>query len=171
MNPHDFWTEAFETHYHPLCRRVRTHLTKGNAAEAEEISSEAFLRVIQYAKYPEAITNLLAYLYVTARRIFILKRRRENLHNMERLDDLVGAGREPKVEFDVHSLLETKEYEAAFKVKRGPLTSREKVLLKLHLEGYACDEIAALLNEDERLTRSDLNKVRSKVRYRLSKDK
>jgi DNA-directed RNA polymerase specialized sigma24 family protein len=172
MNRHDaFWTGAFETHYHPLCRRVRTHLTKGNAEEAEEISSEAFARAIKYVKYPEAITNLFAYLFVTARRIFILKRRGENSQNMESLEGLVEAGREPKVEFDVHLFMETKEYEAAYKARRGPLTAREETLLKLHLKGYACDEIAALLYEDERATRSDLNKVRAKVRYRLSKGK
>jgi DNA-directed RNA polymerase specialized sigma24 family protein len=170
MTQHDaFWTEAFKTHYLSLCRRVRTHLTKGDAAEAEEISSEAFARAMKYAKYPEAITNLFAHLFVTARRIFILKRRGENSQNMESLEGLVEAGREPKFEFDVHLFMETKEYEAAYKARRGPLTAREETLLKLHLEGYACDEIAAMLSEDRRQTRADLNRVHAKVRYRLAK--
>src|SRR5687768_1540622 len=116
MTRHDaFWTEAFKTHYHPLCRRVRTHLTDGDAAEPEEISCEAFVLAMSYVKYPEAVKNLLAYLFVTACHIFFLKRRKENSQNMESLEGLVEAGREPRAESDVQRFLETREYEATLK--------------------------------------------------------
>ncbi len=166
-----FWTEAYETHFERLYAYALHRLTNGNQGEAEELAGEAFLRAMKYVKEPEAVKNLLAYLFVTARRILILKRRRENSQNMQSLESLVEAGREPKVEFDVHSFLETEEYVAAYKLKRGPLPRREETLITLHLEGYTCSEIAAILQEDERVTRSDLNRVRAKVHYRLSKVK
>jgi RNA polymerase sigma factor (sigma-70 family) len=171
MKNADFWSHAFITHYHPLCHRVCVHLTDGNAAEAEEISSEAFVLAMVYVPYPEAIINLFAYLFDTARHVSFRKRRREQPNRIESLEGLVETGREPAAESDAERFLETREYEATLRVKRGPLTPREKVLLKLHLKGYTCDEIAALLHESEGATRSDLNAVRSKVRYRLSKGK
>jgi DNA-directed RNA polymerase specialized sigma24 family protein len=75
----------------------------------------------------------------------------------------------PAIEPDVLRILENEDLLKQLSDKRGPLTPREQLLLTKHLEGYNCAEIAAVLGEDKRLTRSDLNAVRVKVRYRLQK--
>jgi RNA polymerase sigma factor (sigma-70 family) len=162
-----FWAAAYENHFDRLCSRAR-RLTNGDAAEAEDLVGEAFLRAIMYVKHPEDIVNLFAYLWTTARRVLIVKRMRDSALPTESLDAMIEAGREPKVEPEVFRVLERKELEAAMTVGQGPLTSREKQLLRLHLLGYACGEIAARMGEDVRVTRTDLNAVRAKVRYRLS---
>ncbi len=71
------------------------------------------------------------------------------------------------MEPDILRILENKDLQSAMTVKRGVLTLREKTLLEQYLMDYKCEEIAKNLNEDVRLTRSDLNAVKSKIRYRL----
>jgi RNA polymerase sigma factor (sigma-70 family) len=171
MNRNAFWSRAYKNHFNRLCSRARRLLTNGNTEEAEDVVSEAYLRAIRYVKYPEAIVNLFGYLWMTATRVFIVKRRRENSLNMDSLEGLMRAGRDPKVEPEVFRILESKEFEERMAAGQGPLSPREKQLLVLHLKGHSCDEIAAALGEDARLTRYDLNKVRVKVRYRLKRAK
>jgi len=166
-----FWSEAYENHFDRLCAYMCRNLTRGNRTEAEDVVSEAFLRAMRYTKCPEDITNFFRYLWTTARRIFILKRRAEKDRNIESLDDVLAAERDPVAEPEVFRILESKEFEEQMAVRQGSLSSREKQLLVLHLQGYSCDEIAAALDEDAHLTRYDLNKVRAKVRYRLTKKK
>jgi RNA polymerase sigma factor (sigma-70 family) len=166
-----FWAQAYENHFKRLCALARRLLTDGNPAEAEDVVSEAFLRAMRYVKNPEAIANLFGYLWVTVKRVLIVKRRKENFANIDSLENLLSTGREPIVDPQVLRIMENKEFEDAMAVGRGPLTSRERRLLDLHLEGYNCDEIASILGEDVRLVRYDLNAVRAKVRYRLKQAK
>jgi RNA polymerase sigma factor (sigma-70 family) len=166
-----FWEKAYENNFKPLCTRARRSLTNGNWAEAEDVVSEAFLRVMYYVKNPETIGNLLGYLWLTSKRVWIGKRKKENTAYMDSLDDLLSDGLQPTVEPDAIRNLENKELEETIRAKQGALTPREKHLLKLYLEGYSCDEIGSLLDEDVRVVRSDLNAVKAKVRYRLKKSK
>lgn len=164
-----FWAAAYVEHYKRLYAMARRLLTGGNHAEAEDAVSEAFVRAMTYAKDPEAIANLFAYLWITVKRVWISKCRKEGALNMESLDELLATGQHPMVDAQALRILETMEFEKALEVRSGPLTPRENQLLELHLRGYSCDEMALLLGEDVRLVRSDLNAVRAKVRYRLTK--
>jgi hypothetical protein len=76
-----------------------------------------------------------------------------------------------EIEQDILSLLENEKLRNSIKVNKGPLTEREDLLLTRHLEGYRCEEIAVEFNEDVRLISVDLNAVRNKVHYRLTKAK
>jgi RNA polymerase sigma factor (sigma-70 family) len=166
-----FWMNAYQDYFNRLCSRARRLLTNGNPTEAEDVVSEAFLRAMSYVEHPELIVNLFAYLWITAKHVLIAKRRKENSVNMKALDELLSTSQHPTVEPQALRILENKEFEDAISAGQGPLTSRERRLLKLHLQGYNCDEIATKLDEDVRLTRSDLNAVRAKVRYRLMRAK
>ena len=170
-----FWTKAYEENFRRLCSLACGRLTGGNSMEAEEVVSEAFARGMQYAKEPERIENLFAYLWKAAKGVFYVKRRNENTANMESLDEIRdnedAQARHPMVEPEVLRALETKDLEVEMSREQGPLTPREKRLLTLYLKGYKCHEIAAILKEDKRLTRSDLNAVKTKVRDRLKKAK
>jgi RNA polymerase sigma factor (sigma-70 family) len=166
-----FWAKFYEEYFKRLCALARCLLTDGNLAEAEDVVSEAFLRVIHYVKNPEAIANLPGYLWITVKRVFIAKRRKEHSAQMESLDDLLSAGQHPTVEPQVLRILENEELLNALSANKGPLTSREEQLLTLHLQGLSCDEIATVLGEDVRLTSVDLNAVKAKVRYRLTRAK
>lgn len=166
-----FWSEAYDGYFDRLCAYARHRLTRGNWTEAEDVVSEAFLRVMRYSERPEEITNVLSYLLKMVQHIFRDRWRAENVQRKESLDDLVGMGRDPAVEPEVFRVLESEELRAEMMVSRGPLSSREKLLLTLHLQGYTADEIASRLGENIRMTRSDLNALRAKVRYRLMKKK
>jgi RNA polymerase sigma factor (sigma-70 family) len=166
-----YWSEAYENHFERLCAYARRRLTCGNREEAEDVVSEAFLRVVSYTKSPDTITNVFAYLWVTVRRVFDWKRRAEKDRKIESLDDVPATERDIRVAPEILRILEMADLVAEIRAISGSLNSRLKVLLELHLEGYSSGEIAARLGEDERLTRSDLNAVRAKVRYRLAKKK
>jgi RNA polymerase sigma factor (sigma-70 family) len=167
----DFWEQAYKNHYKPLCSRARRRLTDGDADEAEDVISEAFMRAMRYVRLPEVIVNLRGYLWTTAKHVLFAKRARENTKHMDSLDQMRESGFDIAVEPEVFRVLDNEEYRDTMSVRLGPLNDREKQLLVLHLQGYTCDEIAATMGEDVRVTRSDLNGVRAKVRYRLSRAK
>jgi RNA polymerase sigma factor (sigma-70 family) len=170
-----FWDKAYKTNFNPLCSRTCSKLTNGNLAQAEDTVSEAFVRAMDYAKNPDAIENLFGYLWITVKRVWIANRIKENTSNIESLDEIRSKRDpqylEPTVEPDVLRLLENEDLEAEMNAKQGPLTSHERSVFKLYLQGYKCREIADRLQEDVRLTRSDLNAVKAKVRYRINKGK
>ena len=165
-----FWEQIYLEYFRRLCAMARRRLTGGDEAEAEDVVSEAFARAITYARNPEAIAYPLAYLWQIVRNVWLDKLRRENTATMVRLDAL-DSDQHPTVPPDALRLLENEELMKTFAVKQGPLTSREKKLLELYLAGYDCAEIAAILKEKVGMTRSDLNAVRTKVRYRLMSGK
>jgi DNA-directed RNA polymerase specialized sigma24 family protein len=103
---------------------------------------------------------------------WIDKWKKENTASTDSLDSTKALQiQQPAIESNVLRILENKELKDEMSNKQGPLNPREKLLLKYHLEGFNCKEIADKLNEDVRLTRSDLNAVKAKVRARLAKAK
>lgn len=164
--------KAYKDFQKPLFSRAR-RLANGRLYDAEDLMQETFCRALIYPSDPEEIGNPLGYLLRVMRNVWRDKWVKEQTEITDSLDDLLENGRvrsaEPVVESDIQRILENEELMAKMEVKQGPLNSREKLLLKLHLEGFKCNEIAARLNEDVRLVRSDLNAVRTKVRYRLRK--
>jgi len=165
-----FWAQTCKDSYHRLISAAR-RLAPNNAYEAEDLAQETVCRALTYSKNPKEISNPFGYLLRVMRNVWIDKRVHEHRETTESLDELLNSDRarfsEPAIEPDILRILENEELMARMKVMKGPLTKREWLLLKLYLEGFSCEEIAAKLDEDVRLTRSDLNAVRTKVRYRL----
>jgi DNA-directed RNA polymerase specialized sigma24 family protein len=122
-----------------------------------------------YQKNPEEIKNPLGYLLRTIHNVWTDKWSKEKAANTESLDVFLENARPPAVEPEILSILEIEELQKQLTVSQGPLTSREKNLLKFYMEGYKCKDIATMLDEDVRLTRVDLNALKAKIRYRLMK--
>jgi RNA polymerase sigma factor (sigma-70 family) len=165
-----FWAKTIEDSNERLMSFAR-RLSNGRVYDAEDLTQETACRALTYSRNPEEIRNPLSYLLRMMRNIWIDKWAKENTANVESLDDLLSTGRHPIVEPVAQRLLENEELQHDMSVKQGPLDSREKLLLELYLKGFKCKEIADKLNENVRLTRSDLNAVKAKVRYRLMKAK
>ena len=154
-------------------------LANGRSYDAEDLVQGTVCRALSYAKDPQEVKSPLGYLLSIMRSIWINEWRKAHTADTESLDELLSAKPddrlhrqvEPAVEPEAERFLENEEYRAELKANMGRLTPREKQLLRLYLEGYNCKEIAAKLNEDVRLIRSDLNAVRTKVRLRLMKGK
>jgi len=163
-----FWVKALEDANERMMSYAR-RLTNGRVYDAEDLVQETACRALTYTPDPGGIGNPASYLLRIMRNIWVDKWARENSANVERLDDLLSSARHPKVEPIVQQVLETRELQEEMNVGQGQLTAREQLLLKLHLKGYTSKDIADRLQEDVRVTRTDLNAVKAKVRYRLKK--
>jgi RNA polymerase sigma factor (sigma-70 family) len=165
-----FWGNAFEE-FDQRLRSYAHRLANGRAYDAEDLVQETACRALIYARNPAEIRNPLSYLLRMMRNVWTDKWARENVANTESLDDLLSTGRDPVVEPVVQRILESMELQEEMGARQGPLNAREKLLLELHMKGYKTKEIAAELGENVRLTRSDLNAVKAKVRYRIARSK
>jgi RNA polymerase sigma factor (sigma-70 family) len=163
-----FWAQALEDANERLMSYAR-RLANGRVYDAEDLVQETACRALVYARDPVGVRNPAYYLLRMMRNIWVDKWKKENSANVESLDDLLGSARHPKVEPVVQQVLETQELQEEMSVGQGQLTAREELLLKLHLKGYSNKDIAGLLEEDVRVTRTDINAVKAKVRYRLKK--
>ncbi len=166
-----YWVEACEEFMQRLIAYALT-LANGRSYDADDLVQETVCRALTYSENPENIKNTLGYLLRMMRNIWITKWRTENKANTESLDELQSKKalkNHPTVEPDVFRILENQEFTLKLETLPGPLTTREKELLGLYLKGHTCKEIADILNEDVRLTRYDLNAVKSKVRQRIKK--
>jgi RNA polymerase sigma factor (sigma-70 family) len=173
-----FWGKVCQEVMHLLIAHA-LRLTNGRRWEAEDLAQGTVCRILQYPKDPNEIKSPLGFLLTIMRRLWITKWHKEKTASTESLDELLSTEAEqrsrpsvePAVEPEVLQILENNELRAKLSANQGPLTPREKLLLKLYLEGYTCAEIADKLHEDVRLVRSDLNATRTKVRSRLRKRK
>jgi DNA-directed RNA polymerase specialized sigma24 family protein len=163
-----FWEKTCLTFYKRLTSRAR-RLTKSKNDDAVDLVQETVLRVLFYSPDPRTIRTPLRYLYRVLHHVWTDKWSRERRGDTDSLEQLQEMERliEPAAEPDVLRILENEDLLKQFSDRRGPLTPREDLLLTKHLEGYSCGEIAVMLGEDKRVTRSDLNAVRVKVRHRL----
>jgi RNA polymerase sigma factor (sigma-70 family) len=171
-----YWIKVCEAFIQGLIAHA-LKLANGRRSDADDLVQETVCRILMYPKNPEKIRSPFGYLLAIMRNIWITRWRKQGTTKMESLDELLSKEAqqkphrnvEPAIEPDVLRILENDEHKAELRAKQGPLTSREEFLLKSHLEGYTCKEIAGKLNEDVRLVRVDLNAVRTKVRARLKR--
>ena len=164
-----YWAKASEDYMQRLMAYA-LRLASGRRYDADDLVMETICRALIYAENPEVIRSPLGYLLRIMRNIWVTKWRTENTANTESLDELQSNRallNHPTVEPDVFRTLENKEYESRLRKLAGFLPAREKELLRLYLEGYTVKEMADTLNEDVRVTRSDLNNIKSKLRIRL----
>ncbi|HEX8267389.1 MAG TPA: RNA polymerase sigma factor [Pyrinomonadaceae bacterium] len=162
----------YEYIYYEHYKRLKVYalrLSNGNASDAEDLVQETFYRLWLHKMKLGKLKNLKGYLFTVLKNIWIDKWK-EQLHavSLEELQlDEEWQNCEPVAEPIIPEKLEDEENIAMIKAQFGELKPREKLLLELHLEGMSVKEIADKLDEDKRLTSWDLNKVKSKVYYRL----
>jgi len=166
-----YWEIAHNEHFGHLCHLACNNLTGGDMVKAEELVSEAFARAIRYAK-EENLENVGAYLWTIVTRVNITRWRKEQTTITDSIDGPANEGLEnqlppTEIEQDILDILENERLLAEFNKNKGPLTEREDFLLTRHLQSYSNSEIAAELDESVSAVRTDVNKVRNKVRYRL----
>jgi len=164
------WVQVYEDFYSRL-NNAAHRLANGNLSDAEDLMQETIYRALLYPRDPATVENPLSYLLRIMRNAWRDKWVKENTAHTDSLDDILSnealSKKLPTIELEVLSILENEELQDQMMRNIGRLTSRERLLLDLHLQGYNSSEIASQLNEDVRLIRYDLNAVRSKVRYRL----
>ena len=171
-----YWSKASEDYMERLLAYAM-RLANGRRYDAEALVQETVCRILMYPTNPEDIRSPLGYLLTTMRRIWNIKWHTEVTAKTESLDELLSKeaqkeshrSAEPTVEPDALRNLENDELRAEMRAIQDPLTSRERELLKLYLEGYTAKEIADKLNEDARVTRYDVNAVRSKVWRKIAR--
>jgi RNA polymerase sigma factor (sigma-70 family) len=166
-----YWTKACEDFLQRLIAYA-LRLANGRSCDADDLVQETRLHALSCSKDPREVKNPLGYLLRIMRNIWITKWHKEGTAHTESLDELQNTmtlKNHPTVAPEVFRILENEELVQAVRIMLGTLLPREKSLLKLYLEGYKCHEIARILEEDERLTRSDLNAVKTKVRQRIKR--
>jgi RNA polymerase sigma factor (sigma-70 family) len=170
----EFWVQVCEAFIQRL-RVYALRLANGRLSDAEDLMQETVCRILMHPQNPVKVRNPSGYLLCIMRNIWITKWRKEGAAKLESLDELLSKATEenqhrsvaPAVEPDTLRILENNELKAKLRAMQGLLKPREKRLLSLYLDGYKHDEIAAVLGEDVRVIRSDLNAVRAKVSQRL----
>lgn len=167
---HAAWAQVCEEQYPRLLSYARW-LTK-NTDRAPGIVHEAVCKILDRSPDPERIKNKANYLLRVVYTTWIDRLREKKKATTISLDDPENEELRSKLaapEIDVSSNFDNETYRKAIKLEFKRLNERERLLLELFLQDFTCDEIAARLHEDVRLTRSDLNAMRAKVRYRLMK--
>jgi DNA-directed RNA polymerase specialized sigma24 family protein len=163
-----YWENACED-FKKRLTSYALRLANGKVYDAEDLIQDTTCRALMYSPNPTTIDNPLGYLLGIMRNAWIDKWNSENTDKTVSLESLSKKTEHPAVAPDAFRLAENNELSQELSAHHGPLNEREETLLGLYLKGYKCGEIARILNEDVRLTRSDLNAVRTKVRYRLIK--
>lgn len=170
INPHAlYWTRACEAFMQRLIAYAMK-LANGRSYDADDLVQETVLHALNCSKDPGEVANPLGYLLRIMRNIWITKWHKEGTANVESLDDLQNTKatkNHPSVAPDVFRILENQEFLEAIRIILRTLAPREKTLLKLYLKGYKSDEISEILQEDVRITQSDLNAARTKVQQRI----
>jgi RNA polymerase sigma factor (sigma-70 family) len=153
----NFWEKAFAENFSSLCSRASRRLTNGNSFEAEDVVSEAYLRVMRYSQDPDSIRNVVSYLWraVTnvwnTQQVLLSNTRTQNLEDME-AEEIEGLAA-IRVEPEVMLLLKSEEAHQELRMQLGPLTLEESRIVDLLSKGYTFKEISDQLNKSLKQTR------------------
>jgi RNA polymerase sigma-70 factor (ECF subfamily) len=164
-----FWAHSCEDNYPRMCSRA--YRLAGNADDAAEIVQETMLKIFRLLPNPEAIENVVHYLLRAVRNTGVDWLRKKYQVKTVSIDDpnnkevYTMAAPERNVDLKV----ETEELRRAMAIELRRLNKRERDVFARFLEGFSCDEIATQLHDDPRVISYELNAIRTKVRYRLSK--
>lgn len=164
----EFWAQACETNYPRLLSHSRW-LTKNND-EAPGIVHDAFCKILKLIPDPETVGDVAPYLKRSVRNAWVDWLKQNSKLKTISLDDPDNEELRSQLvarESDIMVKLDNETYRRALIVELRRLNEREKVLLKLFLEGYSCAEIGERLGENVKVVRCDLNAVRNKVYQRL----
>jgi RNA polymerase sigma factor (sigma-70 family) len=152
-----FWEETYSRNFKKLCSRACQKLTRGRMAEAEDIVSETFVKVMLTKDDASDIRHPLQYLWTAIQRAWFSQQARREVVNTEQLEDMTVKTLEKlasvKLEPKVLETLEREESLHAMMCRFGPTSLQERTMVRMHLEGYSFSEIAAELGEDLKTTR------------------
>ncbi|HKO42933.1 MAG TPA: RNA polymerase sigma factor [Pyrinomonadaceae bacterium] len=171
-NQDDKYSVYFEKAYRELHSPLLAHgirLTH-NVPDAEDLVAETFLRVLRYPLPPQLIKDVKAYFHRVLKRVYLDKVRKERASETDSLDDPVrGKALKqslPSVQPDIQQKLEDEEAWQDF-WGGSKLTSRERLLFILYLQGLKCRDISELLHEDFEGVQQDMNRLLTKVKSRV----
>jgi RNA polymerase sigma factor (sigma-70 family) len=168
MITHLTWEDLYEQSRKRLFARA-CRFANGNAALAEDFVQEAFVRVLSSPTIPGELKIPLAYLLRVLRTVAIDHVRKAGRARLESLDDADNVELQnelPITQPTIQRDLENEESLNAIRQHPAGLSSRERRLFDLVAEGNSCADISETLAEDPRITRSDLNALKAKIKYR-----
>jgi len=139
----------------------------GNAAEAEEIAQEVFLRVHRSIGEFRGESRLSTWLYAITSRLCLNRLaagdRRFRRDDAEALERAPGPG-------DAAALLERSEVEAALRDAIAELPEDRRIVVVLRdLEGLSYEEIAQALDLELGTVRSRLHRARTDLKAKLER--
>lgn len=146
--------------YGPALLRYAYRQT-GDWAEAQDIASEAFVRLLEsIERYQPQGSTLLAWLYRVARNLAIDRRRRMGRHPEIALQEVLAAAPAAEAEFsaEAHDLVQAL---AALSAEH-----REVLLLRFR-EGLSAQEVAAALGRSPAAVRALQHRALQALRSRL----
>lgn len=167
---HAVWSQACEDSY-PRLLSLSRWLTK-NTDAAPDIVHDAVCKILKLIPDPTIIEDKVNYLLKSVRNAWLDRLKENNKVKSVSLDDpdndelrsqLIAQERDVMIELD------NETYRNLLRIELRRLNERERLLLKLFLYGFSCEEIAARLEANAPLISYELNAVRNKVRQRLIK--
>jgi len=153
--------EAAYTEHAPALIRHLTAFTR-DAAAAEDLSQETFVRLSIEVAADRAPDNVGAWLHRVARNLATSRGRHATVAE-RRKTDLVSRDSAPSPEIATLEAEEHRELEAAL----ATLARADREVLVLAAHGYRGPEIARRIGRTEGATRTLLCRARSKVRTQL----
>ena len=125
-----FWEETYSRNFQKLCSRACRKLTRGRMAEAEDIVSETFVKVMLTKGDASDISHPLQYLWTAIQRAWFSQQARRDVVNTEQLEDMTVKTLEKlasvKLEPKVLETLEREESLHALMCTFGPMSLQEK---------------------------------------------
>lgn len=161
------WSKVCEENY-PRLRSYAGRLT-GNWDIAEDITQETVLKILRLVPNSKAVGNKLNYLLRSVHNTWVDWLKEKEYLKTTSIDDpdneAVRKIAAPERDADID--VETDRFRQAMKIELKRLNDWERQILERFLEGYTCSEIAAQMSVDARVISYELNRVKTKVRYRV----
>jgi DNA-directed RNA polymerase specialized sigma24 family protein len=152
-----FWEETYTRHFQKLTTRASRKLTRGRIAEAEDIVSDALLKVMLTKDNPTEITHPLQYLWTAVRHAWFSQQARLKAASTAQLEDLTMKTLEkiPSLQLEpkVLEALDREDTRNAMLCRFGPMSTQERTMVEMRLDGCSFIEIADELGESLKTTR------------------
>lgn len=157
--------EVIETAYAQHYRSIYGQLLAStrDAATAQDLCQEAFLRLTRQMRAGEPPENVGAWLHRVATNLAVSRSRRARVAE-HWADRLVERGLQPSPEDEVL----TRERNATVRTALSQLSESDQSALLLAAQGYGGPEIARLLGRTQTATRTRLFRARSRLRTQLA---
>jgi len=160
VQPANLIETAYAVHAGPLLRKL-TASTR-DAAVAEDLTQEAFVRLLMEVQRGRTPDDIGAWLHRVAQNLAMSRGRRLSVA-MRRSGELVSRDLAPSPEQEAVAA----EQHSSLRVALAELPAAERDALVLAAHGYRGSEIAASIGRSDGATRTLLCRARSKLRWRL----
>lgn len=166
--------------YDAIVRRYARHVYNiayrmtGNEADARDLSQEAFLRVYRALRRVEPGAPLESWLYRIVSNLYVDLLRRRPRARVESLDTPVETPRGemvrelPDIAANPEAVFEREHIDGAIQQALGALSPELRIVVVLSdVEGFAYEEIAAILRVPLGTVKSRLHRARQALQQRL----